>query len=502
MSHFFSRLRTVISGRPFNPSQFKSTMTAAQTEIATFASGCFWGVEHIFVKHYPPQQDKGILTTAVGYTGGNPLVKNPTYKQVCSGATDHAEAVRIEFDPSKVSYAELVEFFYRTHDPTTVNRQGGDTGTQYRSAIFTHSDEQAETAKRVTEESSLLLVFTPHPRRSGSACSRKKIVTEIVPFDTWWNAEDYHQLYLFKNPSGYQCPTHRLHCYAWTHMVRAMRAERSLERRGVFLESGFVYIMGLLLSFIPPLCSPSPYSNMIHLKSTLIPLLSAISTVLGSPLETRSPWVPVYLACASHLKPAGGGSYSLVDSTGFSQYYQCTYLNDDTTQLGDTQYCWYDFYQHTLYHAPNVPIAGADSHPACPTTVPKAEKYVIRPWSDWSKCLAAKNQDGARVTVQNCFTGSGGNSPLRQTWSFEGSTLRLDGTNKCLDVTDGGTANGTPLQVWTCVDGARNQQFYHWDRVQLVFPEDHISWAALQGKCLDLTDGSLASGTKASVARL
>jgi peptide-methionine (S)-S-oxide reductase len=146
---------------------------SAQTEIATFASGCFWGVEHIFLKHYPPQQDKGILTTAVGYTGGNPLVKNPTYQQVCSGATDHAEALKVEFDPSKVSYAELVgecrwgvtlcflaqfylyssaEFFYRTHDPTTVNRQGGDTGTQYRSAIFTHSDEQAETAKRVTEE--------------------------------------------------------------------------------------------------------------------------------------------------------------------------------------------------------------------------------------------------------------------------------------------------------------------------------------------------------------
>ncbi|KAF5323259.1 hypothetical protein D9619_013523 [Psilocybe cf. subviscida] len=235
---------------------------------------------------------------------------------------------------------------------------------------------------------------------------------------------------------------------------------------------------------------------MIQLKHTLILLLSMISTVLGSPFESRSPWVPVYLACASHLKPTGGGSYSLVASTTFSQYYQCTYLNDDTAQLGDTQYCWYDFYQHTLYHAPNVPIAGADSHPACPTTVPKADKYIIRPWSNWSKCLTAKNQDGARVTLQNCNTGSGVNPPLRQTWSFEGSTLRLDGTNKCLDVTDGGTANGTPLQVWTCVDGARNQQFYHWDRVQLIFPEDHISWAALQGKCLDLTDGSLALGTK------
>lgn len=175
-----------------------------KAEIATFAAGCFWGVEHIFLKHFPPSQDKGILSTQVGYTGGNPIVTNPTYKLVCDGATDHAEAVRIEFDPSKVTYAQLVgaymsielhiithsiflaEFFFRTHDPTTLNRQGNDTGSrkydpprvihrpypyfqpspclirphthlssrliEYRSAIFTHSDEQETIAKRVTEE--------------------------------------------------------------------------------------------------------------------------------------------------------------------------------------------------------------------------------------------------------------------------------------------------------------------------------------------------------------
>jgi peptide-methionine (S)-S-oxide reductase len=205
------------------------------SQIAIFAAGCFWGVEHIFLKHYPPLQHKGILKTAVGYTGGK--TPNPGYKDVCSGATNHAEAVRIEFDPGVVSYAELVgesmslldwneqrltkylEFFYRTHDPTTVNRQGGDSGTrtslvpfivrgstdglllEYRSVIFTNSDDQVAVAKRVTAE-----VQEKHFTPKG-----QKIVTEIIEVGTWWDAEDYHQLYLYKNPDGYQCPTHRLH---------------------------------------------------------------------------------------------------------------------------------------------------------------------------------------------------------------------------------------------------------------------------------------------------
>ncbi|TFK37805.1 methionine sulfoxide reductase A [Crucibulum laeve] len=170
----------------------------SQTETATFAAGCFWGVEHIFLKHY---KDKGILKTSVGYTGGKEGATNPDYKTVCSGSTNHAEALKIEFDPSVVSYEELVKFFYRTHDPTTVNRQGGDVGTQYRSAIFTHSPAQKATAQTVTEQ-----VQKEHFTPKG-----QKIVTEILDADTWWDAEDYHQLYLFNNPEGYQCPTHKLH---------------------------------------------------------------------------------------------------------------------------------------------------------------------------------------------------------------------------------------------------------------------------------------------------
>ncbi|KAF7289667.1 Peptide methionine sulfoxide reductase [Mycena chlorophos] len=193
------------------PALFSSTSTASRfmahdavsqpgAQVAIFASGCFWGTEHIFVKHYK-NTHKGVLTTAVGYTGGRADSTNPSYKAVCSGSTEHAEAVRIEFDAGMVGYAELVEFFYRTHDPTTVDRQGGDVGTQYRSAIFTTSPEQEAIARRVTEE-----VQEKHFTPKGM-----KIVTEIIPAGPWWNAEDYHQLYLFKNPGGYQCPTHRLH---------------------------------------------------------------------------------------------------------------------------------------------------------------------------------------------------------------------------------------------------------------------------------------------------
>ncbi|KAJ7144710.1 peptide methionine sulfoxide reductase [Mycena crocata] len=174
-------------------------MSASVPEIAIFASGCFWGTEHIFVKHFPPA--KGISKTAVGYTGGLADSQNPDYRSVCSGATEHAEAVRIEFDPIVVTYADLVEFFYRSHDPTTVNRQGGDVGTQYRSAIFTTTPEQAVIAKRVTEEVQAKH-FSP---------KNKTIATQINAAGPWWDAEEYHQLYLFKNPTGYQCPTHRLH---------------------------------------------------------------------------------------------------------------------------------------------------------------------------------------------------------------------------------------------------------------------------------------------------
>jgi len=167
----------------------------SSTQVATFANGCFWGTEHMFIKYY---KSKDVITR-VGYTGGN--ASDPSYRAVCSGITGHAEACRVEFDPSKVTYPELVEFFYRTHDPTTVDSQGGDRGTQYRSAIFYHSPEQKEIARKVTEE----------VQEKYFAPKGKRIVTQIVEAGKWWDAENYHQEYLFKNPDGYQCPTHRLH---------------------------------------------------------------------------------------------------------------------------------------------------------------------------------------------------------------------------------------------------------------------------------------------------
>lgn len=123
--------------------------TAVSPQYFTGASGCFWGTEHIFRKHYA---DKGLLDAKVGYIGGKDSSKNPSYEEVCTGRTGHAEAVQIKFDPAKVSYGELVEFLYRTHDPTTKDRQGNDRGTQYRSAIFPHNEEQLEEAKKVTQQ--------------------------------------------------------------------------------------------------------------------------------------------------------------------------------------------------------------------------------------------------------------------------------------------------------------------------------------------------------------
>ena len=147
------------------------------TEKATFAAGCFWGVEVDF------RNTPGVTAARVGYTGGH--VEDPSYEQVCSGRTGHAEAVEVEFDPDEISYADLVEQFWGLHDPTQVNRQGWDVGTQYRSAIFTHSPEQAESAAESKARAQLQL---PRP-----------IATEIVPATTFWPAEEYHQQYLVKN---------------------------------------------------------------------------------------------------------------------------------------------------------------------------------------------------------------------------------------------------------------------------------------------------------------
>lgn len=132
---------------------FSSTMASATSgsdpQYFTGASGCFWGPDALYRKHFT---GKGLIDAQVGYIGGNPDINNPSYEDVCTGKTGHAEAIQVKFDPSQVSYAELVEFLYRTHDPTTKDRQGADRGTQYRSAIFPHNDEQLAIVKKVTEE--------------------------------------------------------------------------------------------------------------------------------------------------------------------------------------------------------------------------------------------------------------------------------------------------------------------------------------------------------------
>ena len=144
-------------------------------EIATFAAGCFWGIEAAF------RRVEGVSDTSVGYIGGE--TENPTYQQVCSGQTGHAEAVQVTFDPSRVSYEDLLELFWECHDPTTLNRQGPDIGTQYRSAIFTHSPAQVQAAFESKEA-----LFS----------KGVSVVTEVVSAGAYWPAEDYHQQYIEK----------------------------------------------------------------------------------------------------------------------------------------------------------------------------------------------------------------------------------------------------------------------------------------------------------------
>jgi peptide-methionine (S)-S-oxide reductase len=151
-------------------------------EQATFAAGCFWGVEDAFISV------PGVSSTRVGYIGGR--TDHPTYHDVCSGMTGHAEAVEICFDPSVISYDKLLDIFWQSHDPTQLNRQGPDHGTQYRSVIFYHSDEQ-----KLTAEESL-------DRLAGSGRLHGRIVTEIVPTSTFWEAEEYHQKYHQKHGGG------------------------------------------------------------------------------------------------------------------------------------------------------------------------------------------------------------------------------------------------------------------------------------------------------------
>ncbi|MCS1352399.1 peptide-methionine (S)-S-oxide reductase MsrA [Mechercharimyces sp. CAU 1602] len=151
-------------------------------EKATFGAGCFWGVEELF------RQLPGVKDTAVGYMGGEK--DNPTYEEVCSDRTGHAEVVQISFDPNEVKYSELLHVFWENHNPTTKNRQGPDIGSQYRSAVFTHSPHQEEVARQVKEEL----------QKSGKY--KSPIVTEITPAAPFYRAEEYHQRYLHKRGMG------------------------------------------------------------------------------------------------------------------------------------------------------------------------------------------------------------------------------------------------------------------------------------------------------------
>lgn len=165
-------------------SENNSTKTTdVEDEIATLAGGCFWGMEDILRK------TPGVIDTEVGYSGG--VTKDPTYQTVKVGNTGHAESIQITFLPAKISFDTLLDLFFRMHDPTTVNRQGGDIGSQYRSVIFYHSDAQKEAALRAKE------------RAQGKW--KKPVVTEIIPAKPFYSAEDYHQDYLVKNPGGYTC---------------------------------------------------------------------------------------------------------------------------------------------------------------------------------------------------------------------------------------------------------------------------------------------------------
>lgn len=147
-------------------------------ELATFAAGCFWGVEELF------RRVPGVLRTSVGYTGGT--VEHPSYEQVCTDRTGHAEAVQVLYDPEQVSYAQLLDIFWNGHDPTQLDRQGPDFGSQYRSAIFVHDDEQ-KTAALASKDA-----------LEASGRYRRPIVTEIVPAGPFWRAEEYHQKYFAK----------------------------------------------------------------------------------------------------------------------------------------------------------------------------------------------------------------------------------------------------------------------------------------------------------------
>ncbi len=160
-------------------------METKNLETATLAAGCFWCVEAVF------DDLKGVESVGSGYSGGH--TENPTYQQVCSERTGHAEVVQIKFDPNVISFKEILQVFFAVHDPTTLNRQGNDVGSSYRSAIFYHSDEQRKTAEEVIKEVEAEAVYN------------NPIVTEVKPFDKFYIAENYHQEYFANNPNQPYC---------------------------------------------------------------------------------------------------------------------------------------------------------------------------------------------------------------------------------------------------------------------------------------------------------
>lgn len=154
-------------------------------QTTVLAGGCFWGVEELI------QKQKGVVETRVGYTGGS--TQNPTYEDVRTGTTDHAESIKVTFNSEQTSYAEIFQYFFSIHDPTTLNRQGNDKGTQYRSAIFFQTDEEKQVALETIE------------KIKAEGFWKDPIQTQIAALDTFYDAEEYHQKYLEKNPGGYTC---------------------------------------------------------------------------------------------------------------------------------------------------------------------------------------------------------------------------------------------------------------------------------------------------------
>jgi peptide-methionine (S)-S-oxide reductase len=218
MPNFLTRLfRPLSTSTRMSLTENSNVSIPANAQKATVAAGCFWGVEHVYRRHF---EKKGLLDAKVGYCGGD--TKSPSYRAVCGGKTGRtfpsplsslpslppmltcpadAEALQITFDPSVVSYRQLIEFFYKMHDPMTKDQQGPDRGSQYRSAIFYDGPEQEQVAKDVTA------------KVAKEWWKQGPVATELAPIGTWYDAETYHQLYLDKNPSGYECPSHFLRAF-------------------------------------------------------------------------------------------------------------------------------------------------------------------------------------------------------------------------------------------------------------------------------------------------